>query len=91
MRHAYGNANIHSDVDSDSDCDGNSYIHADGDSNSYPYTDSDGNSYAYTDSNSDGYGYGHSNRNRKRIPAAFTDATATADAAGACEQLLCKY
>ena len=36
MRHAYGNAHIHSD----SDCDGNCHIHANGDRNSYAYTDS---------------------------------------------------
>jgi len=77
MRHAYGNAHIHSDSDSD----GDGHIHANGDSNSYAYADSytngDSHSYAYT--NSDRYGYSHSNG--KRIAAAFTDATATADTA----------
>ena len=81
MRHANGDAHIHSDSDSD----GDGHIHANGDSNSYAYADSytngDSNSYAYTygDSNSDRYGYSHSNG--KRIAAAFTDATATADTA----------
>ena len=81
MRHANGDAHIHSDSDSD----GDGHIHANGDSNSYAYADSytngDSHSYAYTngDSNSDRYGYSHSNG--KRIAAAFTDATATADTA----------
>ena len=81
MRHAYGNAHIHSDGDcdgnchihSDSDCDGNCDIHANGDSDSDIYCN----------------GYGDSDSNCDRIAAAYTDATATADAAAACGQLLC--
>jgi hypothetical protein len=40
---AYGNANIHSDGNSD----GNGYIHADGDSNSYVYTDGNSDEYSW--------------------------------------------
>ena len=101
MRHANGNACIHANSDCDGDRDGNSHIHADGHSdgnahadsyanghsNSYAHTDS----YAYCDSNSYRVGApitdGHSNGNCDRIaPAAvFTDATATAHTAAACE------
>jgi hypothetical protein len=82
MWHAYGNANIHSDGDcdghihADGDCDGNCHVHANGDSNSDIYCN--------------GYGYGDSNSNGDcdQTAAAFTDATASPDAAAACEQLL---
>ena len=86
MRHANGNAHIHSDSDSDGNC----HIHSDGDSDSNAtYADGDSNSYAYTDSYTTAQrhllqrysdGYSHSNRNA-RIPAAFTDAAASADTA----------
>ncbi len=88
MRHANGDAHIHSDGDSDGNC----HIHSDGHSNSYAYTDSysyghsNSNSYAYTDSYC--YGHGYSNCDCEHIAAAYTDATAPADTAAACEQLL---
>ena len=85
MRHAYGNANGDGHIHSDGDCDGNGHIHAD--SNCH------GNCYAYTDSNADcdsdiycnGYGNcdsdGYGDSNCDHIAAAFTDATASSDAA----------
>jgi hypothetical protein len=84
MRHAYGNAHIQSNGDSNvyahSDCDGNSHIRSDGDSNS--------NVYAYSDSNCHSNSNGYSNSYCEQTAAAFTDATAPADTAAACEQLL---
>jgi hypothetical protein len=96
MRHAIANAHIHSDsdgngnchIDSDSDRDGNA--HAITDSNGDSDGDCDG-AFANTDSNGDSDGNCYSDCNSDRIPAAFTDATATADTAAACEQLLCKF
>ena len=60
-------------------------IHADsnGDCDSDIYC----NGYGNCDSNCNGNG----NSNCDHTAAAFTDATATADTAGACEQLLCKF
>ena len=62
-----GNAHIHSD----GDCDGNCHIHAN--SHSDIYCNGYGNCHSYS----------YSNSNCDRTAAAFTDATATADAAGA--------
>ena len=76
MRHAYGNADIHSDgnsnchIHANSDCNGNRHVHTDG--------NRDGNVYADTDGNS----------NCVCVTATFADATASSDAAAACEQLL---
>jgi hypothetical protein len=89
MRHAYGNANIHADGDSD----GNAYAITDGDGNSdgdaYAITDSNsysnGNAYAITDSNS--YSNGHCDHSA----AGFTDATASADTTDAYSQLLLQF
>ena len=83
MRHGYANAHIHSDGDcdsnvySDGDCDSNCHIHADGDGDSNVYANSD------SDSNSNGNGYCDCDR----TAAAFTDATATTDTAGASEPI----
>ena len=55
-----------------------SYTNCDGDSNGYAYT----HSYANGDCNSDGYS------NCDQTAATYTDATASADAAAACGQLL---
>ena len=74
MWHAYGNAHIHSDVDSDSDCDGNCHIHADGDSDIY--------------CNGNGDRYSYSNGHCDRTASAYTDATPSADTAGPSEHLL---
>ena len=82
MRHAYGNANGNANGDvavADCDSDGDGHIHAD--------SDCDGNSHADSDANGDIYGYGnrygysHSDGNLKRIPAAYTHATASSDTA----------
>ena len=64
------------------DSDGNCHIHSDG--------DCDGNCHIHANSDSDIYcnGYGNGYSNSDRTAAAFTDATATADAAAACGQLL---
>jgi hypothetical protein len=97
---ANGESNCHIHADSYTNCDGDSngyaYTHsyADGHSNSYAYTDSyangDSNGYAYTD----GYTNGNSNSNSDgycncdQTAATYADATATADTAAACKQLL---
>jgi len=75
VRHANGDAHIHADCDCDCDC----HIHADG--NCYAYTDSNGDSDIYCNGygNCDSDGYGDSNCDH--IAAAFTDATASSDAA----------
>jgi hypothetical protein len=75
VRHANGDAHIHADCDCDCDC----HIHADG--NCYAYTDSNGDSDIYCNGygNCDSDGYGDSNCDR--IAAAYTDATASSDAA----------
>jgi hypothetical protein len=82
MRHAYGDANVHSDRD----CDGNCHIHADGDSDGNCHVHSDGHSDIYCNGNGncDRYSYGHSHR----TAAAYTDATASADTAGPSGHLL---
>jgi hypothetical protein len=80
MRHAYGNAHIHADGDSDtnihSDCnsdgDGHSHSHI----HAYGYSDR----YIYAYRNGDSYGYCDSDGNSDRV-AAYTDATATAHTA----------
>ena len=79
--HTYGDGN--SNVYADSDC----HIHSDGDGDSNVHANSHSNCYAYTDS----YANGHSNDNCDRTAAAYADATASADTAAACEQLLCKF
>jgi hypothetical protein len=82
MRHTYGNAHVHSDCD----CDGNSYAYADGDcyGNSHIHAngDSDSNVHCHSDS------YRHCYSNCNGIAAAYTDAKASADAAGACVRQL---
>ena len=91
MWHANGDAHIHSDGNSDAngavangDSDGNCHIHAD--------SDCDGDCHIHANSDSDiycnGYGNGDCNSDRDRTAAAYTDATATADTAAACGQLL---
>ena len=65
-----------------SDANGNGHIHSDG--------DCDGNCHIHPDGNRDGYVYANTdaNSNCVCITAAFTDATASADAAAACGLLL---
>jgi hypothetical protein len=85
MWHAYGNANIHANRD----CDGNCYIHCDCDGNSHIHSDGYRDRYCHVNSNchSDSNGYRYSNCDC--TAAAFTNATASANTAGACgEQLL---
>jgi hypothetical protein len=98
--YAYGESIGHIDADSytncygnryayaDSDCDGNCHVHSNGDcdGNSNAHADCDGNSNVYANSNC--HSDGDSDTNSDTTAAAFTDATASADAAGACEQLL---
>ena len=48
MRHAYGNAHIHSD----GDCHGNCHIHSNGDSDIY--CNGNGDSYSYSNGHCDG-------------------------------------
>ena len=61
------------------------------------HSDGDGDSNVHANSHSNCYGIqqqlrnGHSNDNCDRTAAAYTDATASADTAAACEQLLCKF
>jgi hypothetical protein len=71
MRHAYGNAHIHSD----GDCHGNCHIHSDCDGNCHLH--SDGDSDIYCNCNGNRYSYGHSHR----TASAYTDATASSDTA----------
>jgi hypothetical protein len=80
MRHAYGDAHIHSD----GDCDGNCHIHADGDSDGNCHVHSDGHSDIYCNGNGNCDRYGHCDR----IAAAYTDATPSADTAGPSGHLL---
>ena len=88
---AYSNSYSYAYADIYAYGDGNSYAHAD------IYTDCDGNSDAYANGDCDGNGNVYSNRNGYRhrysncvgIAAAYTDAKASADTAGACiRQLL---
>ena len=67
MRHAFADAHIHSDGDSD----GNGHVHSDGDSN--------GNAYAHSDAN----GNCDSNGEYDPTAAAFTDGTASTDTVSA--------
>ena len=83
MWHANGNANGDGHIHSDGDCDSNGHIHAD--SNCHIHADCDSDIYCNGYGNCDSYGYLYSDH----TAAAFTDATATADTAGASEQLLC--
>jgi hypothetical protein len=72
--HAHGDCNGHIHADSDSDCDVNSNCHSD----SYSHV----NGYSYC--------YCNCNCNCDGTAAAFTDATPSADPAGAWgQQLLC--
>ena len=80
MRLAYGNAHIHSD----GDC--NAHVHAYGDCHVYSDGNCDSNVYANRDGNNNCFANG--NCESDRAAAAFTNATASAHAAAACEQLL---
>jgi hypothetical protein len=95
MRHAYGNAHIHANGDSDTNLavangdsdghihsDGNGRIHSDGDCDSRRIINTNG------DCNGDCYGNSHSNGYSDRIAAAYTDATASSNTAGPSGHLL---
>jgi cytoskeletal protein CcmA (bactofilin family) len=79
MRHANGNADGNGNIHSDGDSDG--HIHSDG--------DCDSNVYANSDGDINGYCFANGNCESDRTAAALTDATASADSAAACGQLLC--
>jgi hypothetical protein len=74
MRHAYGNAHLHSD----GDCHGNCHIHANCDGNCHIHANGDRDIYC----NCDRYSHSH------RTASAYTDATASSDTAGPSEHLL---
>jgi hypothetical protein len=86
--YAYGESNSHIHANGDSDgngavangdsyCNGYCHIHSDGDGDGHIHANGDG--YGHIHGDSDSYCYGDSNCDR--IAAAYTDATATADAA----------
>jgi hypothetical protein len=77
MRHAYGNANSNCHIHSD----GNSHVYSDGNCHGNVYANSNGNNNCFANGNCES----------DRTTAAFTDATASADAAAACEQLLRQF
>jgi hypothetical protein len=79
MRHANGDAHIHSD----GDCDGNCHIHADANVKPDGNVNTYGNSHRHGDRYGSGhsYTYSNSNGNCDHIAAAYTDATASADTA----------
>ena len=76
MRLAYGNA--------DGNC--NCHIHSDGNCHVYSDGNCDSNVYANSDGNNNCFANG--NCESDRAAAAYTIATASADAAAACGQLL---
>ena len=76
MRHANGDAHLHSD----GDCDGNCHIHSD--------SDCDGNCHIHSDGDRDIYSNSNSYSNCDRTASAYTDATPSADTAGPSEHLL---
>ena len=84
MRHAYGDAHIHSD----SDCDGNCHIHANGDCNGNAHTDSYANGHSDSNIYCNGYRDGYCHSDCDRTAAAYTHATASADTAGPSGHLL---
>jgi hypothetical protein len=73
MRHAYGNAHLHSDCD----CHGNCHIHADCDGNCHIHANGDRDIYCNCNCNGDCDRYSHSHR----TASAYTDATASSDTA----------
>src|SRR4249919_2441750 len=75
MRHAYGNAHLHSD----GDCHGNCHIHADCDGNCHIHANGDRDIYCNCNCNCNGDcdRYSHSHR----TASAYTDATASSDTA----------
>ena len=76
MRLAYGNA----------DGNGNCHIHSDGNCHVYSDGNCDSNVYANSDGNNNCFANG--NCESDRAAAAYTIATASADSAAACGQLL---